>query len=74
MYLQMRDGGEDRTVCFTGCVLLALECVHTRLARSGTRNSKTGMEAAITLYIIVLQTVLCTMTHFVLCTRKACWI
>ena len=23
--LQMRDGGEDCTDCFTGCVLLALE-------------------------------------------------
>ena len=30
--LQMRDGGEDCTDCFTGCVLLALECVCTRLA------------------------------------------
>ena len=30
--LQMRDGGKDCTVCFTGCVLLALECVCARSA------------------------------------------
>ena len=27
-----RDGGENCTVCCIDCVLLALECVHTRLA------------------------------------------
>ena len=47
MYLQMRDGGKDCTICFTGCVLLALECVCTRLACSGTRNSKTGIGASL---------------------------
>ena len=30
--LQTRDVGEDCTVCCIGCVPLALECVHTRLA------------------------------------------
>ena len=63
MYLQMRDGGKDCTVCFTGCVLLALECVCTRLARSGTRNSKTGMGASL---IILLQTVLRIVVSYVL--------